>query len=96
MAVSEPYTDEAGEVVVRVAKELEYQDAIREGRPAVSMQWPVRQIEVIGLFLEDDGETHELSQEPQEELLGAEARPGGEEAQEGVEPWSWWRRVFGG
>lgn len=38
-AVSGPFTNEAGEVVIRVATEQEYQDAMQEGRRAVSMSW---------------------------------------------------------
>lgn len=39
-AVSYPYTDASGVVVVRVAEEVEYRDAIREGRRAVGLAWP--------------------------------------------------------
>jgi len=46
-AVSYPYTDEAGVVVVRVAEEGEYRDAIREGRRAVGVAWPVKEMEVV-------------------------------------------------
>ncbi len=82
-AVSYPYTDEAGEVVIRVARESEYQDAIREGRRAVGIAWPVRQVEVVS-FPEDTKKTQELPQRfPQESESAAEPR-------------SWWRRVFEG
>ncbi|MDP8950972.1 MAG: hypothetical protein M3N18_01840 [Actinomycetota bacterium] len=46
-AVSYPYTDEAGVVVVRVAEEGEYRDAIREGRRAVGVAWPAKEMEVV-------------------------------------------------
>ena len=60
-AVSEPYTDETGEVVVRVVEESEYREALREGHRAVGMPWPARQLEVGSLVWEDDGEeTQEL------------------------------------
>jgi hypothetical protein len=74
-AVCKPYPDEeAGEVVVRVAKESEYQNAIREGRRAVGMPWPVRQVEVLLSPLEvDDERTQELPQGLWEELERAEA-----------------------
>jgi hypothetical protein len=95
-AVSEPYTDEAGEVVVRVAKESEYQHAISEGRRAGGMPWPVGQIEVVLPLLEDDGErTQELPQRLQEELERTELRPAGGGAQEPSER-PWWRTMFGG
>lgn len=100
-AVSYPYTDESGEVVVRVARESEYQDAIREGRRAIGIAWPVRQVEVVS-FPEDDIKTQELPQEPPggPQSAGAgsnreETPPAGNGAHEGAEPRSWWR-VFGG
>jgi hypothetical protein len=93
-AVSYPYTDEAGEVVIRVAPEGEYQDALREGRSAIGMPWPVRQVEVASLP-EDDIKTQELPQRATEGRRSGEPRPGGVEAQEGAER-PWWRRVFGG
>jgi hypothetical protein len=46
-AVSYPYTDASGVVVVRVAKEVEYRDAIREGRRAVGLAWPAKQMEIL-------------------------------------------------
>jgi len=46
-AVSYPYTDASGTVVVQVAEEREYRDAIREGRRAVRVAWPVKQMEVV-------------------------------------------------
>ena len=93
-AVSYPYTDEAGEVVIRVARESEYQDAIREGRRAVAIAWPVRQVEVAS-FPEDNRKTHELPQRSRQEPERKEPRSGSGGPQEGVEPRSWWRRVFG-
>jgi hypothetical protein len=93
-AVSYPYTDEAGEVVIRVAPEGEYQDALREGRSAIGMPWPVRQVEVASLP-EDDIKTQELPQSAAEGAGSGEARPGGVEAQEGAERRSWWREFFG-
>ena len=83
MAVSEPYTDEAGEVVIRVAKEGECWAALREGRRSFAgTPWPVRQIEVVSPLaspLARDERTKELRQEP-----------------EGAEPRSWLSRIFGG
>ena len=46
-AVSYPYTDASGVVVVRVAEEGEYQEALREGRRAVGVAWPAKQMEVL-------------------------------------------------
>lgn len=86
MAVSEPYTDEVGEVVIRVAKEGEGWAALREGRSSgsvVGTPWPVRQIEVVsplaGPLAGDVERTKELGREPER----AESR-------------SWWSRIFGG
>ena len=56
-AVSEPYTDETGEVVIRVVTESEYRDAVKEGRRTVGMPWAVRQMEVGSSSHEDDGES---------------------------------------
>jgi hypothetical protein len=92
-AVSYPYTDEAGEVVIRVANESEYQDALREGRRAIGIVWPVRQVEVVSLP-EDDVKTRELPQSAAGGRGSEVPHPGGEEAQEGAER-PWWRRVFG-
>jgi hypothetical protein len=94
-AVSYPYTDEAGEVVIRVASEDEYQDAIREGRRTIGMPWPVRQVEVASLP-EDDERTQELPLSAGAESNREETPPAGDGAQEGAEPRSWWRRMFGG
>jgi hypothetical protein len=100
-AVSYPYTDESGEVVVRVARESEYQDALMEGRRAIGIAWPVRQVAVVS-FPEDDIKTQELPQEPPggpQSAAGGRSsevpRPGGDEAQEGAETRSWWRRWVG-
>jgi hypothetical protein len=94
-AVSCPYTDEAGEVVIRVARESEYQDALREGRRAIGIAWPVRQVEVVS-FPEDDVKTQELPQSTAEGGGSGEPRSGGVEAQQPAAHRSWWRRVFGG
>ena len=46
-AVSYPYTDASGMVVVRVAEEGEYGDALREGHRAVGVAWPAKQMEIL-------------------------------------------------
>ena len=46
-AVSYPYTDASGVVVVRVAEEGEYQKALREGRRTVGVAWPTKQMEIL-------------------------------------------------
>jgi hypothetical protein len=46
-AVSEPYTEEGVGVVIRVAEEREYWEALRESRRAVGIPWPARQMEVV-------------------------------------------------
>ena len=46
-AVSHPYTDEGLGVVVRIAEEGEYREALREERRALGVPWPAHQIEVV-------------------------------------------------
>jgi hypothetical protein len=58
------------------------------------MPWPVRQVEVVS-FPEDGEKTQELPQGSQQESERSEPRPATGGAQEGAEPRSWWRRVFG-
>jgi hypothetical protein len=92
-AISEPFTDEAGEVVVRVVKEKEYQDAMSEDRRAVGTSWPVRQIEAISAP-EEDERTQELPGKLRGKLSErAEPRPATRSAQEGAVR-AWWRRMF--
>ncbi|MDP9458333.1 MAG: hypothetical protein M3Q60_21720 [Actinomycetota bacterium] len=45
--LSGPLTDPKDGVVIWVAEEHEYQEALQEGRRAEGMSWPVRQMEVI-------------------------------------------------
>ena len=45
--ISGPLTDPNSEVVIRVAEEPEYREALREGRRAEGMPWPARQMEVV-------------------------------------------------
>jgi hypothetical protein len=95
-AVSRPYTDGTGEVVVRVTKEGEYWEAVREGRGAVAVPWPVRQVEVAALFEYHDKErTQELPQRSREGQESVEPRPAPAAAQE-LTARRWWSRVFGG
>ena len=95
-AVSGPYTDEEAGVVVRVAKESEYQNAIREGRSAVGMAWPVRLIEVVSSPLEEE-RLQELPRGLQEKLERVEQpRQSSGQAQEPVERRSWWQRMLRG
>jgi hypothetical protein len=100
-AVSEPYTDEGGVVVLQVADEEAYRSALREGRRAIGMPWPVRQMAVIMPPAGADEETGELPTVPrrlenatQSSTAAPSSRPRGEEAQEGSQK-SWWRRLFG-
>ncbi len=46
-ALSGPLTDPKDGVVIWVAEEHEYQEALHEGRRAEGMAWPVRQMEVV-------------------------------------------------
>jgi hypothetical protein len=101
-AVSEPFTDEGGVVVLRVAEEEEYRAAIREGRRAIGMPWPVRQVAAILPSVGSEEETGELpavrqrlERATQSSTAAPGSRPGSEEAQEGSEK-PWWRRVLGG
>ena len=55
-AISEPSTADAGEVVIWVTTEEEYEAAIREGRPAVGRPWPAKQMEVVLSPLEEASE----------------------------------------
>ncbi len=45
--ISGPLTDPKSGVVIWVAEEHEYREASREGRRAIGMPWPARQMEVI-------------------------------------------------
>jgi hypothetical protein len=81
-AVSYPYTDDGLGVVVRIAKEEEYRKAVREGHASFGVPWPVYQIEPVSTLEGADQDTREL--------------PLSQRPQEGAEPRSWWRRVFGG
>jgi hypothetical protein len=95
-AVSKPYTDESGEVVIRVAREGEYWEANREGRRAVGMPWPVRQMEVGSSLRENNGETtQELPQRPDPAPERTERRSSTGGPQNGSERVSWWRMMFG-
>ena len=86
-AVSEPYTDEGGVVVIRVAEEEEYRRATREGRHAIGIPWPVRQIAAILPSAGADQETGELPPIPQH----FEKPP--QSAQKGTQR-PWWRRLL--
>ncbi len=46
-AISEPSTNARGEAVILVASEWEYQDALQEGRRAIGMPWPAKQMDVV-------------------------------------------------
>jgi hypothetical protein len=104
-AVSEPFTAEGGVVVLRVAEEEEYRAALREGRSAIGMPWPVRQVAAIQPSAGSEEKTGELPAVRRQRLeratqrnsptaLGS-PRQGRVEAQESAER-PWWRRVFGG
>ncbi len=45
--ISGPLTDPKDEVVIWVAEEREYQEALEEGRRAEGIPWPARQMEVV-------------------------------------------------
>ena len=103
-AISEPATAVTGEVVIWVAREQEYEDSIREGRPAIGRPWPATQMEVVlSSPLEETNEAqHKLPQASEsarqgqatkERLLTQEVTQ--EVTQEGSEG-PWFRKVFGG
>jgi hypothetical protein len=101
-AVSEPFTDEGGVVVLRVAEEQEYRAARREGRRAMGMPWPVRQMAIILPPARSEEATGELPIRPR--------RPEGAIQMSTADPASasrvpqrslqrrraLWRRMFGG
>ena len=88
-------------VVLRVAEEEEYRGAIREGRRAIGMPWPVRQVAAILPSAGAEEETGELPTVPRRlekpphstTVSGPRPHPAG--SQEGAER-SWWRKIFGG
>ena len=94
-AISYPYTDEAGEVMIQVGKVAEYRTALRDGRPAISMPWPAEQLEVVLPTEDTDEGTQELPQRSGEEAERAEPGPATGGPQEGSARVSWWRTVFG-
>jgi hypothetical protein len=102
-AVSEPYTDAAGTVVLRVAQEEEYRTARREGRSAIGMPWPVGQMTVILPPPSSEEATGELPTRRRQQLekapLSGIAATGSRRGTGGPQERSerpWWRRVFGG
>lgn len=110
-ALSEPFTDEGGVVVVRVADEEEYRSARREGRSAIGMPWPVRQMAAIQPAAGSEEATAELpvvvrqyyyySEKPPQEkkngaaMSGSAARQARGSAREQTSR-RWWGRVLGG
>ena len=109
-ALSEPFTDEGGVVVVRVADEEEYRSARREGRSAIGMPWPVGQMAAIQPAAGSEEATAELpvvrqhyyySEKPPQEkkngaaMSGSAARQARGSAREQTSR-RWWGRVLGG
>ncbi len=89
-AISEPYTNARGEVVVRVTEEREYQDALREGRRAIGIPWPVKDMVVVL-----PSEPIDAPETAPESTEGTDTPTAVGGAREGVERRSWWRRWFG-
>ncbi len=91
-AVSEPFTDARGEIVVRVTEEQEYKDAFREGRRAIGIPWPVQDMEILS-----PSETLNALEKVSEDTEGADTDTpeniGG--PQMATKRLSWWRRFFG-
>ena len=96
-ALSGPFTDEGGMVVLRVAEEEEYRAAIREGRRAIGTPWPVGQMAVILPPAGSEEPTGELSTRfgTRPSTGGAQERPQGL-TQPGRRRGRLWRRVFRG
>ena len=91
-AVSEPFTDARGQIVVRVTEEQEYKDASREGRRAIGILWPVQDMEIPTPSealnaLEKISEGTEGAEEDASENVGG--------LQMATKHASWWRRLFG-
>ena len=90
-AVSEPFTNARGEIVIRVTEESEYQDALREGRAAIGISWPAKHMVVVVPPLE----TLEATESAGEGPAGTSE---GESQTESSRPQeqrrSWWRRFF--
>ena len=104
-AISEPFTDDMGVVVLRVAEEEEYRKALPEGRSVMGTPWPVRQVVVVQSSAGPEEKTGELpkvrrqrpgraAQRNSPTTLGS-SRQGCVEVQESAER-PWWRRLFGG
>ena len=89
-AISEPYTDARGEVMVRVTEEREYLDAMREGRQAIGIPWPVRHMLVI-----PPSGTLDAFETASEGTQGADRTPEEDRGwHTSSERRSWWRRLF--
>ncbi len=99
--ISGPLTDPRGEVVIWVAEEREYGEASREGRRAIGMPWPARQMELFS--------SSEVPESASEAPEGAEPRSGtvgpqtsAQESEGTEEPppetarRPWWLRWLGG
>ncbi len=89
-AISEPYTNTKGEVVVRVTEEQEYKDALREGRRAIGMPWPVKQMVILS-----PSETLDAPETAAEEPASTDVPPDRETPSSRPERRSLWRRFFG-
>jgi hypothetical protein len=98
-------------VVVRVADEEEYRSARREGRSAIGMPWPVRQMAAIQPAVGSEEATAELpvvvrqhyySEKPPQEkkngaaMSGSAARQARGSAREQTSRRWYWGRVLGG
>ena len=82
-AVSHPYTDEGLGVVVRIAEEGDYREAVGEGRRASGVPWPAHQLEVVLSSEKADQDTQEFPwrQRPRRGTRGLRGL---------------WRLIFGG
>ncbi len=89
-AVSEPFTDARGEIVVRVTEEQEYKDAFREGRRAIGIPWPVQDMEILS-----PSETLNALEKVSEGTGGTDASENIGGPQTATKHPSWWRRLFG-
>ncbi len=81
--LSGPLTDPKDGVVIWVAEEHEYREALREGRRAIGMPWPARKMEVISPSEDHRQDTQQHSGIPERPREETDRRP-------------WWIRIFGG
>jgi len=84
-AISEPYTNPKGEVVVRVTEEQEYKDALWEGRRAIGIPWSVKQMVILSPL-----ETLDAPETSTKEPTGVDVPPERETPSSRPSWWKFW------